>query len=67
MILAQVVGGYSIIQLLIIVIVIAACVGITMVVLRQAGITIPPFILTIAWIVLAAFVAIFAIRLVMSM
>lgn len=41
--------GYSIVHLLILVIVVAACV------------------VTIAWIVLAAFVGIFAIRLLMSM
>ena len=56
--------GYSLIHILIVIIIVAACVGIAMVVLRQAGITVPPFIVTIAWIVLAAVVGICAIRLV---
>jgi len=61
MILAQL-AGYSLIHLLIVIIIVAACVGIAMVVLRQAGITVPPFIITIGWIVLAAAVGILAIR-----
>jgi|GEM_PF-6483284 hypothetical protein len=65
--IAQAAGGYSIVQLLIIVIIIAACIGIMFVALRQFGVTIPPFIITIFWIVVCAFVAIFAIRFVMSM
>ncbi len=66
MILAQV-AGYSLVQLLILIIVVAACVGILFVALKQFGITIPPFIVTIFWICVCAFVAIFAIRFVMSM
>jgi len=54
--------GYSLIHILIVIIVVAACVGIAMVVLRQAGITVPAFIITIGWIVLAAAVGILAIR-----
>jgi len=65
-ILAQV-AGYSFVHILIMVIVVAACVGIALVAMRQAGIAVPPFVVQIFWIVLAAFVAIFAIRLVMSM
>lgn len=61
MILAQM-AGYSLVHMLIIIIVVAACVGITIVVLRQSGITVPPFIVTIGWIILAAVVGVFAIR-----
>ena len=61
MILAQL-AGYSLIHLLIVIIIVAACVGIAMVVLKQAGIVVPPFIITIGWIVLAAAVGILAIR-----
>jgi hypothetical protein len=53
-------GGYSVLQLLLIVIVIAAAVAITVVVLRQMGMAIPPFIITILWILVAAFVGVVA-------
>lgn len=66
MILAQV-AGYSLVHLLILIIIVGACIGITLVVLRQSGIVVPQFIATIGWIILAAAVGIFAIRLVMSM
>ena len=60
-------GGYSIIQLLILIIVIAAVIGIVIVVIRQMGVQIPQFIIMIAWIVLAAIVGIFAIKLVIGL
>ncbi len=67
MILAQIAGGYSLMHLLILIIVVGAAIGITLVVLKQSGIVVPAFIVTIGWIVLAAAVGIFAIRLVMGM
>jgi hypothetical protein len=60
-------SGWSLMQIIITIIVIAACIGIMFVALRQFGVQIPPFVVTIFWIVVAAFVAIFAIRLIMSM
>ncbi len=67
MILAQLAGGYSLIQIIIFFIVLCGVIGILIVVMRQTGVQIPPWIITIAWIVLVCFVAIFAIRLLMSM
>ncbi len=66
-ILAQFVGSYSIVQLVILAIVLIGVFGILFVVLRQSGVNIPPFIVTIFWIVVCCAVAIFAIRLLMSM
>jgi hypothetical protein len=67
MIAAQFVGGYSIGQLLILVVVIAACCGLVMVACRQFGITIPPWVTQVLTILAVACVVIFAIRLVLSM
>ena len=69
-ILAQVagpMGGYSIGQFLIAVVVIAACVAIVMVAVRYFGIVIPQWAISIFWIVIVAAVAIFAIRYVLTM
>lgn len=52
---------------LIIAIVVAAIIGIAMVVARQAGITIPPFVITIAWIILAVVVGVLAIKFLVGM
>ena len=64
---AQVMGGYSLVQLLIIVVIIAACVGIVYIALQQFGVAIPPFAIAIFWICVCAFVAIAAIRFIASM
>jgi len=67
MILAQLAGGYSLIQLIIFVIVLCGVIGVLFVVMRQTGVQIPQWVLTIVGIVVVCFVAIFAIRLLMSM
>lgn len=51
-----------IVHWLIIAIVLAGIIGITLVVLRQAGIAIPGFILTILWIILAVVLGVFAVK-----
>jgi hypothetical protein len=66
MLLAQL-AGYSLIHLLVMVVVIAACVGIVYVALQQFGVQIPRFVVLIFWIVVCAFVAIAAIRFIGSM
>lgn len=43
-------------------IVIAAIVAVVVVVLRQLGVSIPPFVVTILWIVAAAVLGVLAIR-----
>ena len=67
MLVAQIVGGYSIGQLLILVVVVAACVGLVLIACRQFGVQIPPWVGQVLAIVVVAFVIIFAIRLVLSM
>lgn len=61
------VGTYSIAQLAIAIVVIAACCGLVMVACRQFGVTIPGWLVQVLWIVVVACVVIFAIRFVMSM
>jgi hypothetical protein len=67
--LAQVVvagGGWTLGHLLIAVIAIVACVPIAAVVIRAMGVAIPPWLVTVFWIVLAAVIGIMAIRLVLG-
>lgn len=68
MLLAQaVIGGYSIVQILLIIVVVAACVGIVYVALQQFGVAIPAFAVKIFWIVVCAVLAILAIKFVASL
>lgn len=67
LLLAQAVAGYGLIQWLIVAIVVAAIIGVVFVVIRQTGIVIPPFIISIFWILLAAVVGIVAIRFLWSL
>lgn len=71
-VLAQIAGGggiasWSLGSILIAIVVIAACVALVYVALRQFGITIPPWVVQVFWIVVVAIVVIFAIRLVLSL
>jgi hypothetical protein len=54
--------GYSIASLAIGLIIVCAVIGIAMVAVRQSGVAIPPWVITIAWILVVALVAIWAIR-----
>ena len=65
--LAQIAGGYSLIQIAIFVIVIAGVIGIVLVITKQMGVSIPPFIITVLWIVLAVIIGIVAIKFIASM
>ena len=67
MLFAQALAGVGLGQLLIYVVVIAACVGLVYVALQQFGVAIPPFAVKIFWIVVCAFLVIVAIRFVLSM
>lgn len=67
MILAQLASGYSLIQVVIFIIILCGVFGVLFVVMKQTGVQIPSWIMTIFWIVVVCFVAIFAIRLLMSM
>ncbi len=54
-------------ELLIFVIVIAACIGIAAIAVKASGINIPAWVIQIFWIVLVVVVAIFAIRFLLSL
>jgi hypothetical protein len=60
-------GGYTLAQILIMAIVVIAVIAIFVAFVRYSGITIPPIVVTVFWIVLGAVVCIWAIRFVMSM
>lgn len=64
---AQLLRAWSIGDIAIAVVVIAAIVALVYVALRQFGVSIPAWVIQILWIIAVAFVVIFAIRLVMSM
>jgi hypothetical protein len=57
-------GG--LVHLIIVIIVICAVIGIALIITRQAGITIPSWIIQILWIILAVVIGIVAIRFVAS-
>lgn len=59
--------GMSFVQLAIWIVVIAAVVALVYVALRKFGIQIPEWVVQVFWIVVVAFVVIFAIKLVASM
>lgn len=65
LLLAQ--AGVSIINLVILVIVVAGIIGVAFVVIRAAGVNVPPWIVTIGWIVLAVVVGVVAIKFLASL
>ena len=65
--IAQVIAGYSIVNLVIVAIVVAAVIAIGVVAIRQMGLNIPPFVQTIFWIVVVAVFGIFAIKVLLSL
>jgi hypothetical protein len=67
MILAQVRGAWSLGEILIAIIIIAACVGVDLVACRAFGVPIPEWVWAIAGIVLVATVAIVAIRFLLTL
>lgn len=71
MMLAQLFRGgmatWSLGEILIAVVILAACIGIVLVAIRAFGVQIPEWAVKIFWIVVVAVVAIFAIRLVLSL
>jgi hypothetical protein len=62
MILAQAGVAWSIGQLMIVIIVVAAVIGIAMIAVRASGIAIPSWVTQIVWIVIVVFVAVLAIK-----
>ncbi len=67
MILAQLAGGYSLVQLAIMAIIICGVLGVVFIVMKQAGVSLPQWVWTIIGIVFLCFVGIVAIRLIASM
>lgn len=64
---AVVLGGWGIGQMLIAIVIIAACCALVFVALRQFGITLPGWVVQVFWIVVVAFVVILAIRIVLTL
>jgi hypothetical protein len=62
-----VIRSYSLGELLIGVVILAACCALVWVALRQFQVTIPQWVLHVFWIVVVAIVVIFALRLVLSL
>jgi hypothetical protein len=60
-------AAWGVVDFLILIVVIAACVGLMYVALQQFGVAIPPFVVKCFWIVVCAALVIFCIRLVASM
>jgi hypothetical protein len=60
-------GGYSLLQILVLVIVIAAAIAITYVILGQMGVAIPAWAIRIFWVLVLAFVGIAALYFLFSM
>lgn len=58
---------WGFVDFLIFAIIVAACIGIVIIALREFGITIPDFVWRIFWIICCAAIAIFAIRLIAGM
>ena len=56
------VSAFGLIQWIIVAIVVAGIIGIALVVAKQAGVVIPAFVWTIAWICLCVVIAIVAIK-----
>lgn len=66
LLLAQIIGT-GILGWIITIIIIAAAIAILVVALKHFGVTIPPFVVTIFWILVVAAVAIIGIRFLMSL
>ena len=66
-ILAQLAGGYSLGQMVLIAIVVIGILAILVVFLRARGVQIPAEFQTYGWIVLAVIVAAFAVKILLSM
>ena len=63
--LAALVGGpagWGLVDILIVIVIVAACVALVYVALRQFGIGIPPWVIQVFWIVVVTIVVILAIR-----
>ncbi len=60
-------AGYSIGQMAVAIIIIAAVCAIVFVIVKAMGVTIPAFVLQCAWILVLAVVGIFCIRLLLSL
>lgn len=67
MIFAQLAGGYSLVQLAIMAIIICGVLGVVFIVMKQAGVTLPQWVWAIIGIVVLCFVAIVAIRFIASL
>lgn len=67
MLFALAVASWGVVEIAIAIVIIAAIVALVYVALRQFGVSIPAWVQNVFWIVVVAFVIIFAIRIVAGM
>jgi len=67
LLIAQGMAGFTLIHWIVICIVLIAVVAIALAYCRHAGVTIPPFLVTVFWIVVGAIIAIAAIKILLSL
>jgi hypothetical protein len=60
-------AGWTLESIFIAIIIVACAVGVVYVILRAVGVSIPPWVVNIFWILAAAFIGILAIRLLFSL
>ena len=60
-------GGYSLVQIAIAIVIIAAIVALVTIALRQFGVAIPPWVIQVFWVIVVTIVIILAIRFISSL
>lgn len=63
----MVLGGYSLVQIAVAIVVIAAVCALVSIALRQFHVGIPPWVIQVFWVIVVAIVIIIAIRIVSSL
>lgn len=59
--------AWGFVDFLVLIVIVAACIAIMYIALRQLGLTIPQWVIQVFWVVVVACVAIFAIRFVATL
>ena len=65
--LAQLVMPNTLVGWALAIVILAGIAGIVIIVVRQTGVTIPPFIVNVLWVLLAVVIGVFAIKLIAGM
>lgn len=67
MLIAQALGGYSLVNIALTIVILAGIIAVVVVIMKQTGMSIPPFIVTVLWICLAVVIGVVAIKFLASM